>query len=208
MLSRILTIFIFAVFCFSVVPAGQSFAQEENAEASKKAMAAKEVEKAKQNMLNEKIISISQGLEQKEFAHFMVIYSSYAMINMVLDVQDDVGNAVKACNENNPDMEDKIDARFKEWNKVVGEALENAETNVGNMTLAQDYIPQSELKELNALVRATRQETAMKFQKVPVSTPEACEFMLTKMDDTQNTMVGLLDKAIENFSRVLQKSQP
>ncbi|MDH5722859.1 MAG: hypothetical protein OEY94_06020 [Alphaproteobacteria bacterium] len=193
----------------SVFPVQYVYAQEEqSAQTEAEKMDEKDIEKAKQKMLNDKIMNISAGLDQKEFAHFMVIYSSYAVVNMVMDVQTDVGTAVKACIENNPDMEDKVQARYDEWNKVVGKSLADAESNINNMGLAQDYIPQSELKELNAMVRATRNEAALRFEKTPVSTPEACEFMLTKMDDTQNTMVGLLGATIENFSKVLQKTQP
>ena len=43
----------------------------------------------------EKVINITQGLDQKGMAHFFVIYSSYAVINMVKDVDSDIDQAVK-----------------------------------------------------------------------------------------------------------------
>tara|TARA_B100001989_G_scaffold252619_1_gene235353 strand:+ start:870 stop:1502 length:633 start_codon:yes stop_codon:yes gene_type:complete len=193
----------------SFVPLAHVSAQENNAESAEQAdkMSEEEIQKTKKDILNDKILEIGKGLGQKEMAHFYVIYSSYAVINMVEDVKVDVANAVQACSENNPDMESKIKKRYEEWEKALSESMDKARDNVQNMEVAQNYIPRSELKELNGLVKATRNETAIKFEKVPVSTPEACEFMLTKMDDTQTTMVTLLDKTISNFPELLKKTQ-
>src|SRR5262245_16837626 len=71
---------------------------------------------------------IAVNLNPDEQKHFFLLYNNYNLIGTVKMVQEDVGNAVKACSEANPDMKEGLDSRFSEWNTAVNPVIKDAES--------------------------------------------------------------------------------
>lgn len=158
-------------------------------------------------LLLKKLAKYTNGLEQKDARHFFVLYGNYSIVNSVRIVEKDVTAATEVCKKENPKMKDRIDERFAAWKKAIAGPKAEAEANIKNMSEAQTYMSQAEVNELFDLVDKTSEMAQSKFKKVPVSTPEACEFMLTKMDETQSTMISLLSATMKSLPLALQQSQ-
>ncbi|MFP4097639.1 MAG: hypothetical protein ACLFP8_03540 [Alphaproteobacteria bacterium] len=163
--------------------------------------------KEKSRALGSQVGSFKRGLDQSEVTHFGIIYSNYSVYSMVRAVRDDVAQAVEKCIENNPEMEEDISARWDEWSESVGSSLKDVMDNINAMVKAQDYAPENEIRRLLSMVDDTRLAGASNFDKVPVTTPEACEFMISKMDETEQQMNLLLAATLQSYSLILRKMQ-
>ncbi len=147
----------------------------------------------------ESLKAIGKDLEGADSKHFYMIYDNYNVIGAVRTVRGSVSKAVQTCGEHNPDMKESIDARFKEWDGEISGILNEASANIDNMVAAQSYAEpakiQSALKELDA----AREATNAAIDKRPVETPEACKYLLEKMDETQKNLAGLLRSTLVSF---------
>ena len=162
---------------------------------------------AKAEALRNKITSYMKNFTQQEAQHFFMIYTNYTIISMVNTVRKDVGGAVEQCIENNPDMETELDSRFTKWDEGLAATLEESETNLQGMISAQNYMPATEFEMLFSLVDETRTIENTEFKKIPVTTPEACQFVLSKMDETGDGMNHLLRLTLVSYPQILQQMQ-
>lgn len=149
--------------------------------------------------------SVQKGLKPREKNHLFIIYSNYNIIKTVETVQGDVENAIKKCGENNTDMKADMDDRLTSWNNVVDPVMKEANANLKNMIVAQDYTSKAKIDEIFNAVDETRKYASSQIQKVPVTTPEACTYLKNKMDDTEETMTGLLRTTLITYPRSFQK---
>ncbi|GJL85469.1 MAG: hypothetical protein DHS20C02_12440 [Micavibrio sp.] len=178
--------------------AEQTIEQPEEQESEQKAEAKPEPETKPEEenksavKMREAIKALAENLKPEERQHFATLYNNYNMVNTVKTVRSDVSEAIKACSKKNPDMKEKLGSRFAKWSEAVEPNIKESEVNINNMVFAQDYAPAQDIRNIFVLVDETRDYTASKFKKVPVTTPEACAFLLEKMDDTQSTMLLLL----------------
>ncbi len=166
------------------------------------------VEKARKNALTKRYVSILSKLDTKEAQHFMIIVTNYNMISTVNAVEEDVMQAAKACKENNKDMVDAIDEHKKKWEDALKAPRQEAKANINNLILAQSYLPKEQFHSLFNLIDETRRYNSSRFEKTPVTTPEACEFMLSKMEETQSNMVSMLKATLASYPSARSKSQP
>lgn len=150
------------------------------------------------------ISELIDGLPPRQQKHFMVAYSNYNLIETVKTVQKDVGTAVDKCGENNPDMKADLDARFKDWKADVEPSIKEARSNFDNMLLAQDYASKKEVKAIFNSVDLTREKTYDQIQKIPVTSPEACQYLLSKMDETQARMIQILQTTLVTFPKIFE----
>lgn len=150
---------------------------------------------------------ITEGLSPEEQKHFFILYNNYNMIGTVKMVQGDVGNAVKACGESNPDMKDKMDARFKTWNEAINPIVKESEGHVDNMVIAQEYAKPKEIKEIFKGLDETRVLANAQVEKTPVTTKEACEYLLNTMDDTQENFAKLLRSTLISAPAIVSKDK-
>jgi hypothetical protein len=168
---------------------------------------AAELAQARLDALMGQIHGIKKNLGQAELTHFGIIYGNYNIYSTVKAVHEDVENAVKGCIENNPEMEDQLSARWDVWTKSVSANMEEAWANINAMTMAQDYAPQENMRRIFNLIDETRKANSSRFEAVPVTTPEACEFMLSKMDETQDNMNMMLIATIKSYSSIMKAMQ-
>lgn len=156
--------------------------------------------------LQKKLDDMRDGLDEKQSRHFGIIYYNHNMIETVKTVRDDVGNAVKSCSEKNPDMEKKITERYADWTKAVNERLTEAEGLTQSMMFAQDYASEDEMKDILKSADTLRTHSQTIYEKVPVTTPEACDYLYEKMLETKESMLTLLSSALISVPQEMQKS--
>ena len=144
----------------------------------------------------DKLGEISNKLEGAEKHHFSLANSNYALISTVRTVQRDVGNAITACGENNPDMKPALNKRYNEWNAAITPIMDEAQGHLDNMIIAQDYAAPEDIKGIFKVMDDTRAKAESEIEKIPVTTPEACQYLIDKMDETQLSMTGLLRRTL------------
>ena len=166
-----------------------------------------ELAKAQTSALNTQVKNTMSNLELDEAQHFGVMYSNYMIYSMVKAVREDVGDAVSKCSENNQDMASALEEKYAAWEKSVGGTLEEANKNISNMSLAQNYMTQNEVKTLFGLVDETRRVNSSRFETTPLTTPEACEFMMSKMDETEESLNHMLQASLISYPTILKKNQ-
>ena len=133
-------------------------------------------------------------------------YTSYNLIETVKIVQRDVSNAVDGCGNENPDMKNLMTQRFSAWNDAVNPVLEEASGHLDNMVIVQDYADPKDLRAIFTSADRAREHTNARIDKIPVTTKEACEFLLSKMDETQASMVALLRSTLISVPQVFEKT--
>jgi hypothetical protein len=121
-----------------------------------------------------------------------MLYSNYNIIGTVKMVQGDVDHAVEACGKENPDLKEGMDARLKEWHGAIDPVIEEAEANVDNMVLAQEYTKPAQIQKVFKGLDKTRTLAGKQVEKTPVTTKDACEYLQEKMSDTQANFIRLL----------------
>lgn len=139
-------------------------------------------------MLNDLV----KKMDEEEKKHFYLGYSNYNLQGTVKMVQADVKNAIEACGKNNPDMKPKLNERYKTWDAAIAPVMKQSEANLDNMINAQDYAPKKDILAVFKQVDDAREKSESQIEKIPVTTPEACEYLINKMDETQNSMLSLL----------------
>lgn len=200
--------FLFVVATIFIVPFSTSAQDGDQAQAEvAKEPSKDDVAEAKAKVLQDKMVETMSGLTQEEASHFLVLYTNYNVYSLVKAVQNDIGIAVAACAENNPEIADKVTNRFSEWQTAVGSTLQEADANIKNMSLAQTYLSQAEIQEFFTKIDEVRAYNSSRFETTPVSTPEACEFMMSKMSETEKSMQQLLLVAVASYPDVLRKTQ-
>lgn len=208
MLLRIF--FVFSCFALFVMPSSSVYAQTgpaDTAEMSEEEAKQRELAKAQAEALQNRVNGVMKRLDQAEMAHFLVMYTNYNLYSLVKAVRHDVSNAVKGCSDNNPSMADDLNNKFENWEKNVGQSMKEVDANIKSLGLAQDYISQNELNVLYGLVDETRAKNSSQFEKTPVTTSEACEFMMSKMDETQDNMTKLLAATLQSYPNMVKKTQ-
>ena len=158
---------------------------------------------ARADILN-KASEFAKDLDKAESRHFGVMYGNYNMISVVNTVRDHVEEAVDACGDENPDMKEALDTRFDEWEAAVDPVIEEAEANISNMVLAQEYAKPRELRGFFKDIDRARKDRNKAVKKTPVTSVEACESLLKKMDATQDNMVQLLQQTLVTLPQQIQ----
>ena len=152
----------------------------------------------------ERAKEISEGLDQTQRRHFNVMYGNYNLIQVVEDVRDHIEMAVDKCGDENPDMEEAMDTRFEAWEDAVEPLIDEAEANVNNMIVAQDYMKPRDIRNFFDDIEDAREKQNDAVKKVPVTSAEACQTLLEKMDETQANMVRLLEATLISLPRAMQ----
>ena len=154
--------------------------------------------------LNKSLAELTMDLDDNDRRHFYTLYNNNNLISTVKYVRDHIGEAIDACSENNPDMEDDLRARYKKWTDAVNEKLEEAEAQVENMVLVQEYASDDAINEVLEQADDLRAKTQENVERIPVTSPEACEYLLNKMDETQETMLRYLGTVLVAMPQAME----
>ena len=144
-------------------------------------------------------------IDKQEQRHLFMIYNNYNLIEAVKTVQTDISKTITDCSQNNPDMKNRLEKRFALWDSAVTPVLEEAKGHLNNMVIAQSYAKSKDIKAIFTSVDKTRKDTAARLDKVHVTTKDACEFLLGKIDETQDTMISLLKSTLINAPQTYQE---
>ena len=164
----------------------------------------KAVEQDEQFMsVHDRIMALTEGFDELSEQHFYAMYGSYNMIQVVEGVRDQVDDAVDKCIDANPDMKEALKTRYEEWDTALKPILKDANANVDNMIKAQDYAKPREIRKLLKHTDKMRAQKNEGLKKFPVTTPEACEYLRAKMDETQQNLTDLLESTLVSLPQAM-----
>lgn len=149
----------------------------------------------------------TKDFNEADKRHFGVLYSNYNLVKVVEAVQKDVGAAVGKCGAANPDMKKPLNERHDQWDKAIKPVMKEAEANINNMVFAQDYAKPKKIREFFKLIDKARTEKDAEVEKVPVTSKEACEYLLKTMDSTQENLTNLLQATLISLPQAIQLEQ-
>ncbi|MFP4314291.1 MAG: hypothetical protein ACLFR0_08185 [Alphaproteobacteria bacterium] len=156
--------------------------------------------------LNTMLGEMSVNLNSENRRHFFMIYNNHNMISTVEHVRSKVNEGIEACSKANPEMEDDLNTRFDAWKEAVQEKLDEAKAQRDNMIAVQDYIEPLKIRAVMNQADDLRKETSMNAETTPVTTKEACEYLLNKMDETEKTMLTLLQTTLVRLPQEMQEA--
>lgn len=185
--------------CFTLTSAA-SFAQDTRLLRSEEA-----TEDAKE--LADKIQELTSNLSDENKQHFFTIYQSHNVIGAVKTVRSSVDKGVESCADNNPKLADDITARFDAWENAINPIIKDAEAQVENMVIAQNYAKPARITSFLRDVDKVRAKNNNSIEKVPVTTEKACESLLTSMDNTQAELSKMLRELLISIPRSLGRAQ-
>jgi len=160
-----------------------------------------------QDQLNKKIKDMVKDFDAAQTRHFMTVYNNHNIVSAVDAVRGDIKNAVKSCRDNNKDLSelnDDLKARFKLWDKTVGDALSEGRDKIKNMIVAQDYTKNNNIRSILKRADRLRAQSSKTIEKVPISTPESCTFLLKQMDKTEERLAGLIRSTLVTLPSALE----
>jgi len=100
-------------------------------------------------------------------------------------------------------MKDALQSRYDEWDGALTPIIEDANANVDNMIIAQEYAKPRDIKKLLKFIDKKRVSRADDVKKFPVTSPEACEYLRNKMDDTQENLTTLLKSTLVSLPNAM-----
>jgi len=172
---------------------------------AKSAAAANAGDQAKQAFND--IKALANKLNPDDQKHFYLIYSDSNIISTVKMVRGDVNNAVNACGKSNADLKPELDKHFTDWKSKVDPVVKESEANLNNMIIAQTYAPPEKIKAILKKLDDVRAKTAAQVEKKPVTTKDACQYLESKLDSTQDSLTAALRSTLISFGRASSSSE-
>lgn len=142
---------------------------------------------------------LAKSFNQDQALALAQIRSGFGMIRAIRTVEADVGKAVKACGKDNPDMKETIESRFKTWSGSVDPLLKKSGKDMDKAIKAAAFPDEKKVTSYLALLDKAAAHADSRIEKKPVTTLGACNGLMESMNNTEPTMVGLL----ENISWVV-----
>ena len=140
------------------------------------------------------IIKTLEGKDDQET--YFILRNKYGVIRAIRVVKRDIGNAVQACGQENPQLQDKMNTRFKDWKKSVDPILKHAESFLRQEVREQSVLPEKEFKRIQKLNDKALDFQESRVEKKPVTEEEACLRLLESMDRTEDQMLGLMQNIL------------
>lgn len=142
--------------------------------------------------LKDKSAELVKVLGEPELRHLYRIREGFGVTRAVKMVRSDVGDAVKACGKENPDMKPDMEGRFEAWTNAVDPVLKDKEDAINAAIQGQSYIKPKEIKDYLKLIEQSAEHANKNIDKQIVTTHEACESLLKSMDKTQDVVSDLI----------------
>ena len=135
-------------------------------------------------------------LSNKDKESFLLLRRKHSIIKAVGVVERDVKNAIKSCGKNNPDMKDRMNDRFDQWQNAVNPIIDTAKKTFDQDLKNQKIVDVGQAKKVLELHDEAYEYGEKNTYKQPVSTKEACEGLLASMDRTEDNMIKLLQETL------------
>ena len=139
---------------------------------------------------------LAKSFNKEQALALAQIRNGFGMIRAVHLVEGDVSKAIAECGKANPDMKGDMDARFEKWSANINPLLKKSQSDM-DVTLQTAGFPDNEkVKAYLDLIDKAAQYADSQIVKNVVTTPEACGGLLKSMDDTEPTMINLLQNIV------------
>lgn len=137
---------------------------------------------------------LGKQLDEPALKHLYYIREGFGATRVVQMVRKDVGEAVKACGKDNPDMKTAIDDQFSSWTKAVDPVVKEKQVLMEKAIAEQTYAKPKEIKDYLKLIEQAGEYANKQIDKQIVTTPEACESLRGSMVETQDVVSKLLSE--------------
>lgn len=205
--SRFLSLTALAVMMYASFPVSGAMAQDSQGQTSAQQAQEEEEPDAATLAYQRTMGALAQNLSKDDLMHFSVLNTEYYMVSTVKLWMKEVNHAIDGCEKNNPSMKSDMEERRDELAKAMEKPLSDAEKNLSNMMLAQTYAKPEDVKAMLAQGDDLREKKSSIFKTMPVTTPEACKYILVKTKEVQDNMIGLLNMSTKLYSKALQNAQ-
>ncbi len=138
---------------------------------------------------------------------FYVMRNKHGVIRSVRIVRRDVGNAVKACGKENPDLKKPMRDRFKQWEEAVVPVLDLADKFFKEEIETQQIVHPGDFRHVLKLNDKAYTYGEKQIEKQVVTSKEACEGLLESMDRTEDKMVELLQDMLLPESVIRERAE-
>ena len=150
--------------------------------------------------------ALIKPLSAKDQESFFILRNKYSVHRVIKIVERDVENAIKSCGKNNPDMKEKMTARYKQWTNAIDPILDTAKKQLDKDIENQTLVDVKEAKKVLKLNDEAYEYGEKQITKQPVTTKEACEGLLASMDRTEDDMVKLLQQTLLTESVIRKRN--
>jgi hypothetical protein len=210
-------LFLSTLICFSLFSFTPAGAQDKPAAAKTE----KKVELRKQHKVEAQVKSGPTGatkewidaenklidpLSTKDKETILILRNKHSYIQATKIVERDVGAAIKSCGSKNPDLKDKMDARYKQWKSAVDPILETAQKQLDKDIDALTIVDPDDMNDVLELHDEAYESAEKQVTKTPVTTKEACEGTLASMDRTEDNMIRLLQQTLLPESAIRKRA--
>jgi len=148
---------------------------------------------------------LAEDLNEVEARHLSFIYNNHNIISVVKQVRGSIEKAVTSCGAENSDMKIALEDNFQDWKNAVNPVLKEAQDNLNNLIIAQDYAPQKKLRNALKLMDEARAAGENIYEKKPVTSKEACEKFSSTLTGTQEKMESLLRQTLISLPRAFEE---
>lgn len=144
-------------------------------------------------------------LSDRDKESFLLLREKYSIIKTIGIAEGDIGEAVKSCGKSNPDMKDKMEDRFKQWQGAVNPIIDTAKKQFDKDLAAQKVVDVKAAKNVFKLQDEAYAYNEKMTTKQYSTKKEHCESLLTSMDQTEDQMIKLLEQTLLPESVIRQK---
>lgn len=135
-------------------------------------------------------------LNDLDMESIFIMRQKYGIIKTVGVVEKDVTNGVASCGKANPDMKAAMESRLAQWKKAVNPVVELANKNLMAEVDKQTIVDPAEFKKVLKLQDAAYVYGEKKTTKNYATGKDVCEALLESMNDSEDTLVGLLQDTL------------
>ena len=156
----------------------------------------------KLEILNKQLRSIAAALlsdlGSNELQVIYDIRQNYGVVQGVRNVRDDVARGVESCLDKNPDMT-ALKTSFENWKDDLYPLVKEADQKVMAAIENQKIVDPDKFKTYLATIDLIVKIQDNKFQKAYISDRESCKNLKTRLNDTKEGLLQLLDKAFKEM---------
>lgn len=146
-------------------------------------------------------------LSEEDSANIFIMRNKHSIIRAIGVVERDIGAAVDACSKANPDMKEKMQGRYKQWQDAVNPITKTAQKNLEAAIDAQKIVKPAEFKKVLKMNDKAFEYGDKLTVKKPVSSPEACNKLIQSMNGSEDEMVTLLRQTLLPESVIKSRAQ-
>lgn len=122
------------------------------------------------------------------------IRTNFGIIRAIGIMKHDIGDAVKKCGDANKDMEDSLTKRFAAWANTVAPLLKEDEESLEDSIKKSAFPDEKKVHDyLDLIDEAAQAGDKALGDKSVVTTPEACQYLLASMDQSEPMVTTLLN---------------